>query len=55
MFVDIRKVGYLVDKLKYNFILFIHYIFLMLNVILSSGLLINKYSLGPTLLESKSS
>ena len=28
MFVDIRKVGYLVDKLRFNFILFIYYIFL---------------------------
>ena len=58
MFVDIRKIGYLVDKLEMNFnlsidyiilpfflsisILFVYLFIFCVNFILSSGLLINK-------------
>ena len=46
--VNIRKVDYLVDKLRFNFILFIYcefiylFIYLLCNLILSSDLLMSK-------------
>ena len=46
MFVDIRKVGYFVDKLQINFVSFIYiyisFSFLYVDFIPSNGLLINK-------------
>ena len=40
IFDDIRKVDYLVDELRFNFILFIYFcLFIYANLILSSGLL----------------
>ena len=67
MFVCTRNVGFLVDKLQFNFILFIPffvylliYSFLYLlilyaNFLLPSSFLINKISHGPTLLWSEMS